>query len=154
MKALGKKHRERKWVTYSENILAYVAYSKPQVAEVQEGCQRRHRRPTGDDGAHEIDFGNVVFANMLPLHAKINKVATHQDTLIEEVFKHVVTIEAKDGGHETPTNQTIIVLKDKIVAMVDQLKRKNPRLRKSNIQATKSLLITFCLTLCVICLPT
>jgi hypothetical protein len=55
-------------------------YSKPQVAEDQEGCQRRHRRPTGDDGAHEIDSGNVVSVDMLPLHAKTNNVATHQDT--------------------------------------------------------------------------
>jgi hypothetical protein len=29
VKALGKEHRERKWVTYNENILAFVAYSKP-----------------------------------------------------------------------------------------------------------------------------
>ncbi len=28
-------------------------YSKPQVAEDQEGCQRRHKRPTSDDGAHD-----------------------------------------------------------------------------------------------------
>jgi len=76
VKGLGKEHREKKWVTYSENILAYVAYSKPQVAEDQEGCQRRLRRPTDDDGAHEIDSGNVVSADMLPLHVETNKVAT------------------------------------------------------------------------------
>jgi len=107
VKALGKKHKERKWVTYSENILAYVAYSKPQVAKDQEGCQRRHRRPTGDDGAHEIDSGNVVSTDMLSLHAKINKVAMNQDTLIKEVPKPVVTTEAKDGGHETPTQPSL-----------------------------------------------
>jgi len=75
VKALGKEHRERKWVTYSELFLAYVAYSKPQVVEDQEGCQRRLRRPTGDDGAHEIDSVNVVSVDMLPLHVETNKVA-------------------------------------------------------------------------------
>jgi hypothetical protein len=65
-----------------------------------------------------------------------------------------MTTEAKDSGHETPTNPTIIVLKDKIVAGVNQLERKITGLRKSNIRATNSLLTTFCFTLCVICLPT
>jgi hypothetical protein len=91
---------------------------------------------------------------MLPLHVETNKVATQQETLIEEVPKPAMTTEAKDGGHETPTNLTIIVLKDKTIVGVNQLERKNFGLRKSNIQATKSFLTTFCLTLCVICLPT
>jgi hypothetical protein len=106
-------------VTYSENILAYVAYSTPQVAKDQKGCQRRHRKPTNDDGAHEIDSGNVVSADMLRLHVKTNKVAMQQDTLIEGVPKPAVTTKAKDGGHETPTNPTITILKDKIVAGVN-----------------------------------
>jgi hypothetical protein len=38
VKALGQEHRERKWVTDSENILAFVAYSKPQVVKDQKGC--------------------------------------------------------------------------------------------------------------------
>jgi hypothetical protein len=75
-------------------------------------------------------------------------------TLVEEVPKHVVTTEAKDGGHETPTNPTITILRDKIVAKVNQLERKIARLRKSNIHVIESFLITFCLTLCVIYLPT
>jgi hypothetical protein len=75
VKALGKQQRERKWATYNEKILAFVAYYKPQVAEDQEGCQRRHRRPTNDDGAHEIDYGNVVYANMLPIHVETHQVA-------------------------------------------------------------------------------
>jgi hypothetical protein len=129
-------------------------YSKLQVAKDQEGCQRRHRRPTSDDGVHEIDFGNVVFVDMLPLHAKTNNVAMHQDTLIEEVPKPIVTIEVKDGGHETPTNPTITILRDKIVTRINQLERKIVGLKKSNIHATKSFLTTFCLTLCVIYLPT
>jgi hypothetical protein len=62
--------------------------------------------------------------------------------------------EAKYGGHETPTNPTITLLKDKTITGVDQLERKIDGLKKSNIHATKSLLTTFCLTLCVICLPT
>ncbi len=152
MKALGKERRERKWVTYNENILAFVAYSKPQMAEGQEGCQRGHRKPTSDDGAHAIDSGNVVFVDMLPLHVETNKVATQQDTLTEEVPKHAVTTEAKDGGHETPTNPTITILKDNIVVRVNQLERKIVKVRKSNIHATKFLFITFGLTLCVICL--
>jgi hypothetical protein len=124
------------------------------MAEDQEGCQRRHRRPTTDDGAHEIDFGNVVSVDMLPLHAKTNKVAMQQDTLIEEVPKPMVTTKAKDGGHETLTNPTIIVLRNKTVVGVNQLERKITGLRKSNIHATKFFLTTFYLTLCVICLPT
>jgi len=35
VKALGKEHRERKWVTCNEILLAFVAYSKPQVVEDQ-----------------------------------------------------------------------------------------------------------------------
>jgi hypothetical protein len=81
-------------------------------------------------------------------------VATQQDTLTEEVPKPAVTTEAKDGGHETPTNLTITILKDNIVARVNQLERKIAKVRNSNIHVTKSLLITFGLTLCVICLPT
>jgi len=41
-----------------------------------------------------------------------------------------VTTETKDGGHETPTNPTITVLRNKIVAGVNQLERKNVGLRK------------------------
>ncbi len=61
-----------------------------------------------------------MFANMLPLHAETNQVATQQNTFIEEVLKHAMVTEAKDGGHETPTNPTITLLKDKTVARVDQ----------------------------------
>jgi hypothetical protein len=147
VKALGKGHRERKQVTYSEGVLASAAYSKPQVAEDQEGCQRRRRRPTSDDGAHEIDSGDVVSADMLPLHAETNQVATQHDTLKKGVPKPAVTTEARDGGHETPTNPTITVLRDKTVAGVNQQERKIAGLRKSNIHATKSLLTTLCQTL-------
>ncbi|CAM6018750.1 unnamed protein product [Sphagnum balticum] len=91
VKALGKEHRERKWVTYSENILASVAYSKPQVGEDQKGCQRRHKRPTSDDGAREIYFGNVVSVDMLPLDAKTNQVAMEQYILLKELPKPIMT---------------------------------------------------------------
>jgi hypothetical protein len=79
---------------------------------------------------------------------------TQQDTLIGEVPKLEVIIEAKDGGHETPTNPTITILRNKTVARVNQLERKIVELRKSNIHITKCFLATFCFTLCVIYLPT
>jgi hypothetical protein len=41
---------------------------------------------------------DVVFVDMLLLHVETNKVATQQDTLIEEIPKLTMTIEAKDGG--------------------------------------------------------
>jgi hypothetical protein len=63
-------------VTYSENISASVAYSKPQMVEDQEGCQRRHRRLTNDDGVHEIDSKTAMSVDMLPLHVETNQVAT------------------------------------------------------------------------------
>jgi hypothetical protein len=41
-----------------------------------------------------------------------------------------MTTEAKDGGHETPTNPTSTVLRNKTIAGVNQLERKNVGLRK------------------------
>ncbi len=55
------------------------------MAEGQEGCQRRHGKPSSDDGAHEIDSGNVVFVDMLPLHARLVR-WQHNKTHLQKRF--------------------------------------------------------------------